>query len=155
MSLVLLCCQSTTSTQIQSITLPSQAERWQPLFRQNVCCAPHRNLNTHTQLSAAHTNHICSHTFEQTCAQTQKCTHKVPQQLLAAASCMPSSSSLFRSFLHTLPALHGFDTDKCYLRHLRRLKKHSRTFSIFTPPNLCCCFFWLLPSIHAYENRAR
>lgn len=25
---------------------------------------------THTQLLAAHTNHICSHTFEQTCAQT-------------------------------------------------------------------------------------
>lgn len=30
---------------------------------------------THTQLSAAHTNHICLHTFKQTCAQTQKCTH--------------------------------------------------------------------------------
>lgn len=79
MSLVLLCCQSTTSTQIQSITLPSQAERWQPLFRQPVCCAQHRNLNTHThtgaQLSASHTNHICSHTLKQTCAQAQKCTH--------------------------------------------------------------------------------
>ncbi len=114
------------------------------------------NCWPHTQTKYAHTRSN-KHVHRPKNAHTH--THTVLQQL-AAVSCMPSSSSLFLSFLHTLQALHGYalsDTDKCYLRHLRCSKKHSRTwlFSIFTPPSLCCWFFSSLSSIHAYENQAR
>lgn len=75
MSLVLLCCQSTTSTQIQSITLPSQAERWQPLFRQHVCCAPHHNLNTHTAVGRTHKPHMLTHIRTNMCTYPKVHTH--------------------------------------------------------------------------------
>lgn len=75
MSLVLLCCQSTTSTQIQSIMLPSQAERWQPLFHQHVCCAQNRNLNTHTAVGRTHKPHMLTHIQASMCTDPKMHTH--------------------------------------------------------------------------------
>lgn len=111
MSLVLLCCQSTTSTQIQSITLPSQAERWQPLFRQPVCCAQHRNLNTHTHRSTAvglaHKPHMLTHTQTNMCTGSKMHTHtqSCNSCWLLPLACLPHPLSFAHSFTPFQPCM--------------------------------------------------
>lgn len=108
MSLVLLCCQSTTSTQIQSITLPFQAERWQPLFRQHVCCAPHRNLNTHTTVGCTHKPNMLTHFRTNMCTDLKMHTHTHIQccnSWLLSLACLPHPLSFSHSFTPFKPCM--------------------------------------------------
>lgn len=121
---------------------------------------------THTytgaQLSASHTNHICSHTLKQTCAQAQKCTHIHSTATVVGCCllhCIPHPLSFAHSFTPLQPCM-GMRclTPTNVTSAICAAQGNTAVHDSFPFLHLEACvvvFFSLLPSIHAYENRAR
>jgi len=165
MSLVLLCCQSTTSTLIQSITLPSQAERWQPLFRQPVRCAQHRILNTHI-----HRKHSCWPHTRTTYAHTHsnKHVHRLKYAHIHSAATVVDCCLLHAFLILSLSLIPSHPSSPAWPGMLC-LTPTNVTSAICTTQGVtavhdyfpflhrkaCVCCFLILPSIHTYENQAR